>query len=79
MSAESTASAPLVATRAPERPAASPPRRATIVREVAFYLAVIVVVLIALFPFYWILRTSLLSDPPSARASAAPTGCSRRT
>ena len=31
-------------------------------REVGFYLAVTVVVLIALFPFYWILRTSLLSD-----------------
>jgi ABC-type glycerol-3-phosphate transport system permease component len=32
-----------------------------IARESLFYLAVVVVVLIALFPFYWILRTSLLS------------------
>jgi trehalose/maltose transport system permease protein len=33
-----------------------------IIREALFYLAVIIVILIALFPFYWILRTSLLSD-----------------
>jgi ABC-type glycerol-3-phosphate transport system permease component len=33
-----------------------------IIRETLFYLAVVVVVLIALFPFYWILRTSLLSN-----------------
>jgi ABC-type glycerol-3-phosphate transport system permease component len=33
-----------------------------IVKETLFYLAVVIVVLIALFPFYWILRTSLLSD-----------------
>ena len=33
-----------------------------IIRETLFYLAVVIVILIALFPFYWILRTSLLSD-----------------
>jgi ABC-type glycerol-3-phosphate transport system permease component len=33
-----------------------------VVKETLFYLAVAIVVLIALFPFYWILRTSLLSD-----------------
>ena len=33
-----------------------------LVRETLFYLAVAIVVLIALFPFYWILRTSLLSN-----------------
>jgi ABC-type glycerol-3-phosphate transport system permease component len=33
-----------------------------IVRETLFYIAVVIVVLIALFPFFWILRTSLLSD-----------------
>lgn len=33
-----------------------------IIRETLFYLAVVVVVLVALFPFYWILRTSLLSN-----------------
>ena len=32
------------------------------IRETLFYLAVVIVVLIALFPFYWILRTSLLSN-----------------
>lgn len=38
------------------------PGSAKIIRETLFYLAVAVVVLIALFPFYWILRTSLLSN-----------------
>lgn len=33
-----------------------------IVRETAFYLGVAVVVVVALFPFYWVLRTSLESD-----------------
>jgi ABC-type glycerol-3-phosphate transport system permease component len=33
-----------------------------IVKETLFYLAVAIVVLIALFPFFWILRTSLLSN-----------------
>src|SRR6185437_3881834 len=32
-----------------------------VVKETLFYIAVVIVVLIALFPFYWILRTSLLS------------------
>ena len=31
-------------------------------REMLFYLAVLIVVVVALFPFYWILRTSLESD-----------------
>jgi ABC-type glycerol-3-phosphate transport system permease component len=35
---------------------------AKIVRETLFYIAVVVVVLIALFPFYWVLRTSLMSN-----------------
>jgi ABC-type glycerol-3-phosphate transport system permease component len=39
-----------------------PVRPRTVIREGLFYLAVAVVVLIALFPFYWILRTSLLSN-----------------
>jgi ABC-type glycerol-3-phosphate transport system permease component len=41
------------------------PRRATpgkVARGTLFYIAVVVVILIALFPFFWILRTSLLSD-----------------
>jgi ABC-type glycerol-3-phosphate transport system permease component len=43
----------------------SPRRELTpgkIIRETLFYLAVIIVILIALFPFFWILRTSLLSN-----------------
>jgi ABC-type glycerol-3-phosphate transport system permease component len=38
------------------------PRGGKIVKETLFYLAVIVAILIALFPFYWILRTSLESN-----------------
>src|SRR6185437_708861 len=33
-----------------------------VVKETLFYIAVVIVVLIARFPFYWILRTSLLSN-----------------
>ncbi len=62
MSTESATPEPLVATRSRSRPKRRRPRRRTVVREVGFYLAVTVVVLFALFPFYWILRTSLLSD-----------------
>jgi ABC-type glycerol-3-phosphate transport system permease component len=52
-------------------PIARPPHRrrsgrrsdtATIVKETLFYLAVVIVILIALFPFYWILRTALESN-----------------
>ncbi|HLK01391.1 MAG TPA: carbohydrate ABC transporter permease [Streptosporangiaceae bacterium] len=40
-----------------------PPRDVRkIVRESLFYLAAVIVVLIALFPFYWILRTSFMSN-----------------
>jgi ABC-type glycerol-3-phosphate transport system permease component len=35
---------------------------AKVIREALFYLAVVIVVLIALFPFYWILRTALESN-----------------
>jgi ABC-type glycerol-3-phosphate transport system permease component len=56
--------------QAAARPAALPhvtrrPRRhhpAKVIREALFYLAVVIVVLIALFPFYWILRTALESN-----------------
>jgi ABC-type glycerol-3-phosphate transport system permease component len=37
-------------------------RPGKVVRETLFYIAVVIVVLIALFPFYWVLRTSLLSN-----------------
>lgn len=64
------------------RLAAAPPRRQrsnsrrtrTIVREVCFYLAVLIVILIALFPFYWILRTSLLSDQAVGQGVGGPNG-----
>jgi ABC-type glycerol-3-phosphate transport system permease component len=49
-----------VTPRVVPRPRRVRPRK--IVKETLFYLAVVIVVLIALFPFYWILRTSLLSD-----------------
>ena len=42
------------------RPARAHPAR--VAREALFYLAVVIVVLIALFPFYWILRTALESN-----------------
>ncbi|HEY7261803.1 MAG TPA: carbohydrate ABC transporter permease [Trebonia sp.] len=51
------------ATAAVRRP--GPRRRVSarkIIRETLFYIAVVIVMLIALFPFFWILRTSLLSN-----------------
>jgi len=45
-----------------------------IVRETLFYLAVVIVVLIALFPFLWILRTSLLSDSQVAAGVGGANG-----
>jgi ABC-type glycerol-3-phosphate transport system permease component len=62
VSTPSAAPGALIATRTTGRPARRRARPRAVVREVGFYLAVTVVVLIALFPFYWILRTSLLSD-----------------
>jgi ABC-type glycerol-3-phosphate transport system permease component len=43
-------------------------------REAAFYLAVVIVVLIALFPFYWILRTALESDSQVAAGVGGSNG-----
>lgn len=45
-----------------------------VVKETLFYLAVIIVVLIALFPFYWILRTSLLSNQQVAAGVGGANG-----
>jgi ABC-type glycerol-3-phosphate transport system permease component len=45
-----------------------------IIKETLFYLAVIIVVLIALFPFYWILRTSLLSNSQVAAGVGGANG-----
>ena len=59
------------------RAVAWPPRRVNpriIVRETLFYLAVVIVALIALFPFFWILRTSLLSDSQIAAGVGGANG-----
>jgi ABC-type glycerol-3-phosphate transport system permease component len=45
-----------------------------IVRETLFYLALVIVVLIALFPFFWILRTSLLTDSQVAAGVGGANG-----
>jgi ABC-type glycerol-3-phosphate transport system permease component len=45
-----------------------------VVRETLFYIAVVIVVLIALFPFYWILRTSLLSNSQVAAGVGGANG-----
>jgi ABC-type glycerol-3-phosphate transport system permease component len=50
------------------------PRRRVIVRETLFYLAALVVVAISLFPFYWILRTSLESDSQVAAGVGGANG-----
>jgi ABC-type glycerol-3-phosphate transport system permease component len=47
---------------------------AKIVRETLFYIAVVIVVLIALFPFYWILRTSLESNSQVAAGVGGANG-----
>ena len=62
---------------AEHRPARRRPRRLTarkVVKETLFYLAVVIVVLIALFPFYWILRTSLLSNSQVAAGVGGANG-----
>jgi ABC-type glycerol-3-phosphate transport system permease component len=63
----------------PVAAAARPARRrrapaGKVVREALFYLAVVIVVLIALFPFYWILRTSLLSNSQVAAGVGGANG-----
>src|ERR1700758_4741629 len=44
------------------------------VRETLFYIAVVIVVLIALFPFYWILRTALESNGQAAAGVGGSNG-----
>jgi ABC-type glycerol-3-phosphate transport system permease component len=50
------------------------PRSRRAVRETLFYLAVAAVVLVALFPFYWILRTSLESNSQVAAGVGGSNG-----
>ncbi len=45
-----------------------------IVRETLFYIAVVIVVLIALFPFYWILRTAFESNSQVAAGVGGANG-----
>jgi ABC-type glycerol-3-phosphate transport system permease component len=52
--------APVAVHRAAHRRRTARPGK--VVKETLFYIAVVIVVLIALFPFYWVLRTSLLSN-----------------
>src|ERR1700749_4985001 len=49
-------------------------RPGKVVREKLFYIAVVIVVLIALFPFYWVLRTSLLSNQQVSAGAAGANG-----
>jgi ABC-type glycerol-3-phosphate transport system permease component len=71
------------AAEAGARPAASPraarrrrdrPTAGKIIRETLFYIAVVIVVLIALFPFFWILRTSLESNSQVAAGVGGANG-----
>ena len=45
-----------------------------VVRETLFYIAVVIVVLVALFPFFWILRTSLESNSQVAAGVGGANG-----
>jgi ABC-type glycerol-3-phosphate transport system permease component len=45
-----------------------------IVRETLFYIAAVIVVLISLFPFYWILRTALESNSQAAAGVGGANG-----
>jgi ABC-type glycerol-3-phosphate transport system permease component len=49
-------------------------RRRKVIREILFYIAAALVVLIALFPFYWILRTSLESNAQVAAGVGGSNG-----
>jgi trehalose/maltose transport system permease protein len=49
-------------------------KRGKVVKETLFYLAVVIVVLIALFPFYWILRTALESNSQVAAGVGGSNG-----
>lgn len=64
--------APAVAARAARGRRRTPAGK--VIRETLFYIAVVVVVLIALFPFYWILRTSLLSNSQVAAGVGGANG-----
>jgi ABC-type glycerol-3-phosphate transport system permease component len=56
------------------RPHARLPRGWALVRESLFYLLVLIAVAISLFPFYWILRTSLESNAQVAQGVGGSNG-----
>jgi ABC-type glycerol-3-phosphate transport system permease component len=64
----STGAAPRA--RVPRRP--PPPRK--VVKEILFYLAVLIVIAVSLFPFYWILRTALESNAEVAQGVGGSNG-----
>jgi trehalose/maltose transport system permease protein len=64
--------APVAVHRAAHRRYSARPGK--VVRETLFYIAVVIVVVIALFPFYWVLRTSLLSNQQVAAGVGGANG-----
>ena len=74
MSTESATPAALTGVRARRGRTRRRVRPRSVLREVAIYIAVLIVVLIALFPFYWILRTSQLSDTAVGQGVGGPNG-----
>ena len=74
MSTQSAAHQRLVDARRRSRRSHRRLRPRAAVRELFFYLAVLGVVAFALFPFYWILRTSLLSDTAVAQGVGGANG-----
>ncbi|HYZ55411.1 MAG TPA: carbohydrate ABC transporter permease [Streptosporangiaceae bacterium] len=61
-------------TAVPARRRTGGTRARKIAKEVLFYLAALIVVVIALFPFYWILRTSLESNAQVAAGVGGQNG-----
>jgi ABC-type glycerol-3-phosphate transport system permease component len=74
MSAHATPVPTAVRPRAAPRPHARLPRGWALVRELLFYLLALIAVAIALFPFYWILRTSLESNAQVAQGVGGSNG-----
>jgi ABC-type glycerol-3-phosphate transport system permease component len=63
-----------VAHRGRLRPSRRLPHGWALAREIGFYLLVLIAVAIALFPFYWILRTSLMSNAQVAQGVGSANG-----
>ncbi|HZE04101.1 MAG TPA: carbohydrate ABC transporter permease, partial [Solirubrobacteraceae bacterium] len=67
------AAAPATVAPARRRPPRRLPGPRVLLREAGFYLLVLIVLAISLFPFYWILRTSLETDA-EAQVGSTTTG-----